>query len=162
MYAQSAIGQGTVAVTPLAMAMVAQAVANGGVMMTPHVLGHVENNDGEAIRGTQFDTSAYKTSARPETAATLRDLMVDVVNDGHRNARAAPRHPGGGQDRHRAGRRIDPRTRGSSGSRRPKHRGTRSRCSSRTAAHRRAATTQPEVALPRRSRHRCSVHCCSQ
>ena len=45
-FAQSAIGQGLIAVTPLAHAMVAQAVANGGEMMTPHVLGHVENNDG--------------------------------------------------------------------------------------------------------------------
>ena len=81
-FAQAAIGQGVVAVTPMAMAMVAQAVANNGVMMTPHVLSHVENNDGQLVRGTQYHVHAYKNSMKPETAATLRGLMVDVVNNG--------------------------------------------------------------------------------
>ncbi len=81
-FAQSAIGQGTVAVTPLEMAMVAQSVANGGVMMTPHVLDHVENNDGEKVPGTTFKPSVYQTSMQPQTAATVRDLMIDVVNNG--------------------------------------------------------------------------------
>ena len=81
-FAQSAIGQGSVAVTPLEMAMVAQSVANGGVMMTPHVLDHVENNDGEKVPGTTFKPHAYQTSMQPQTAATVRDLMIDVVNNG--------------------------------------------------------------------------------
>jgi peptidoglycan glycosyltransferase len=85
-FAQAAIGQGagnaTVAVTPMAMAMVAQSVANGGVMMTPHVLGHVENTDGEEVRGTRYDPHQYRKSMEPSTAATVRDLMVDVVNNG--------------------------------------------------------------------------------
>ena len=81
-FAASAIGQGSVAVTPLEMAMVAQSVANGGVMMTPHVLDHVENNDGEKVPGTTFKPHAYQTSMQPQTAATVRDLMIDVVNNG--------------------------------------------------------------------------------
>jgi penicillin-binding protein A len=82
LFAQSAIGQGSIAVTPLEMAMVAQSVANGGVMMTPHVLDHVENNDGEVVRGTTYEPRQYLRSMEPTTAATLRDLMVDVVNNG--------------------------------------------------------------------------------
>jgi penicillin-binding protein A len=85
-FAQAAIGQGagnaTVAVTPMAMAMVAQSVANGGTMLTPHVLGHVENNDGEIVRGTAYEPNTYQQSMQPATAATVRDLMVDVVNNG--------------------------------------------------------------------------------
>jgi len=85
-FAQAAIGQGggatTVAVTPMAMAMVAQSVANEGVMMVPHVLDRVENNDGEVIRGTRYEPREYGRSMEASTAATVRDLMVDVVNNG--------------------------------------------------------------------------------
>jgi peptidoglycan glycosyltransferase len=85
-FAQAAIGQGggptTVAVTPMAMAMVAQSVANEGVMMVPHVLDHVENNDGELIRGTRYEPREYARAMEASTAATVRDLMVDVVNNG--------------------------------------------------------------------------------
>ena len=89
-FAQSAIGQGLIAVTPLVMAMVAQAVANGGEMMTPHVLGHVENNDGQVIRGTAYDPRAYQRSMEPPTAASVRDMMVDVVNNGTRKRAQIP------------------------------------------------------------------------
>jgi peptidoglycan glycosyltransferase len=82
LFAQSAIGQGLVAVPPMQMAMVAQAVANGGVMMTPHVLDHVQNNEGQAIRGTGYEPRQYQRPMDPATAATLRDLMIDVVNNG--------------------------------------------------------------------------------
>jgi penicillin-binding protein A len=81
-FAQSAIGQGLIAVPPIQMAMVAQAVGNGGVMMTPHVLDHVQNNEGQAISGTAYEPREYQRSMEPATAATVRDLMVDVVNNG--------------------------------------------------------------------------------
>jgi peptidoglycan glycosyltransferase len=81
-FAQAAIGQGAVAVTPMAMAMVAAGVANEGVMMVPHVLDHLENSDGQAIRGTAFDAREYRRAMQPTTATTVRDLMIDVVNNG--------------------------------------------------------------------------------
>ena len=62
--------------------MVAQGVANGGVMMVPHVLDHVENSDSEVIRGTSYEPHEYSKAMDPATAATVRDLMVDVVNNG--------------------------------------------------------------------------------
>ena len=62
--------------------MVAQGVANGGVMMVPHVLDHVENTDSEVIRGTSYEPHEYSKAMEPATAATVRDLMIDVVNNG--------------------------------------------------------------------------------
>ena len=82
LFAQAAIGQADVAVTPLGMAMAAQAVANGGVMMVPHVLSHVTNSDGQEVPNSRYDVREYRRSMEPTTATTVRDLMVDVVNNG--------------------------------------------------------------------------------
>lgn len=81
LFAQAAIGQ-QVFVTPLEMAMIAQSIANGGEMMVPHVLDRVETAQGEVVPGSVFEATRYKTAMRPETAATVRDLMVEVVNNG--------------------------------------------------------------------------------
>ena len=59
-------------------------------MMTPHVLDHVENDDGENVPGTTFKPNAYQTSMQPQTAATVRDLMIDVVNNGTGTAAQIP------------------------------------------------------------------------
>lgn len=82
LFALSAIGQGPVAVTPIEMAMVAQAVANRGEMMVPHVLSHVETVDGQLVPESRYDPSVFQRSMTPETAATLTQLMVNVVNNG--------------------------------------------------------------------------------
>ncbi len=49
-FALAGIGQGPVATTPLEMAMVAAAIGNGGVMMTPHVAAHITDTDGKVLR----------------------------------------------------------------------------------------------------------------
>ncbi|GIU86006.1 MAG: penicillin-binding protein A [Acidimicrobiia bacterium] len=90
LFAQAAIGQGTVAVTPLAMAMVAQAVANGGVMLVPHVLDHVENGDGEVVPNSSFGIREMGRAMDPATAATVTQLMVEVVNNGTGTAAQIP------------------------------------------------------------------------
>ena len=46
LFAQAAIGQGPVAVTPLEMALVAESVATGGVMLEPHVVNRIEDSNG--------------------------------------------------------------------------------------------------------------------
>ncbi len=61
LFAQAAIGQADVAVTPLGMAMAAQAVANGGVMMVPHVLSHVTNSDGQEVPNSRYDVARVPT-----------------------------------------------------------------------------------------------------
>ena len=46
------IGEGGLLVTPLQMAMVAAAVANGGTLMKPHLIARVVDQDGRTVRTT--------------------------------------------------------------------------------------------------------------
>ena len=45
----SAIGQDDVSATPLQMALVASAIANHGVIMTPHVMKQIRDSDGNVV-----------------------------------------------------------------------------------------------------------------
>ena len=78
--AQAAIGQGQVAGTPLEMALVAGGIANGGVIMEPHVLGEVRDSDGNRTRSEP--RNEWRRAISGETAAQVNGLMVSVVNDG--------------------------------------------------------------------------------
>ena len=69
---ESAIGQGEVLATPLEMAAVSQTVANGGVRLPNSIARDPE---------LQPPDDQVKVSS-PETAATMRQLMIGVVNDG--------------------------------------------------------------------------------
>ena len=67
--------------TPLQMALVAAAVANGGVIEQPHVMQEVRNSDGEVIdRGAARVLDAAPHPKR--TPAIMRDAMVNVVEHG--------------------------------------------------------------------------------
>jgi peptidoglycan glycosyltransferase len=65
---------------PLHMAMVAATVANGGKMMTPYVVDSTYDHDGGVLDRTRPEV--WQTPISPGTAATLRDLMVGVVQNG--------------------------------------------------------------------------------
>jgi peptidoglycan glycosyltransferase len=78
--AQSAIGQRDVSATPLEMALVAAGIANRGVIMKPHVLREVRDTDGNVLRSAKPET--WLTAVRPEIADQVRDLMIEVVNNG--------------------------------------------------------------------------------
>ena len=80
LFAQAAIGQGPVAVTPIEMALVAESVATGGVMLVPHVVDKIENSNGVVVRQTQ--PKVWRRTMTPATAATLTGYMVEVVNQG--------------------------------------------------------------------------------
>jgi len=73
-------GQGSTAMVPLQMAMVASTVANGGVMMKPHVINATLDHNGGTLSRT--GPSVWKTPILPSTADTLTSLMTDVVNKG--------------------------------------------------------------------------------
>ena len=87
-FANAAIGQGDVAVTPLQMATVAAAIANGGVLMAPHVVREVRDADGEIVRRVGPDE--WKRAVQPTTAAALTQMMIDVVQGGTGTAAAVP------------------------------------------------------------------------
>ncbi len=86
--AKSAIGQQDVQATPLQMAMVAGAIANNGVIMTPHVMAEVRNTEGEVVES--YQPKPWLQAASPEVAATMRDLMVRVVQAGTGTAAQIP------------------------------------------------------------------------
>lgn len=75
--ATNAFGQG-LAVTPLQMATATCAIANGGVLVRPHVV------DTMLFRGriAQPDTSSVRRVIQREAAAAVADMMVSVVEDG--------------------------------------------------------------------------------
>ncbi|MET9496744.1 penicillin-binding transpeptidase domain-containing protein [Streptomyces sp. NPDC006552] len=78
--ALSSIGQYDTAATPLQMAMVAAAVANGGTLMAPHLVERTAAEDGSTVSTTEGRT--YKQVMSPYTASRLQRMMVDVVEEG--------------------------------------------------------------------------------
>ena len=85
--------------TPLQMAMVAATVANGGVVPKPYVVQKIVAHDGSTVRNTK--PGNLGRAIKPETAATLTQMMVAVVQGGTGNAARDPGHPRRRQDRHR-------------------------------------------------------------
>lgn len=83
--AGSAIGQGEVLVSPLQMALVAAAVANGGVIMHPYLVETVRDSLGQTVE--QAVHRPWLTATTPEIAGIIKDGMVDAVQYG--TARAA-------------------------------------------------------------------------
>ncbi len=78
--AQTAIGQNSVRSTPLQMALVASAIANSGVIMVPHVMSEIRDNDARLI--DQYEPRPWRTAIKPEVASVLRDAMVNIVQRG--------------------------------------------------------------------------------
>jgi len=78
--ASMAFGQEQLQVTPLQMALVADAIANGGRMMKPYSVDSVIDSHGTIIR--QADPEVWKTPIDSQTAGELKDMMVKVVNEG--------------------------------------------------------------------------------
>jgi peptidoglycan glycosyltransferase len=87
-FANAAIGQGDIAVTPLQMATVAGAIANGGVLMAPHVVREIRDADGRVIR--RIGPDEWKRAVSPTTAAAVTQMMIDVVKRGTGTAAAVP------------------------------------------------------------------------
>ena len=89
--AYSAIGQQDVQATPLEMALVAAGIANGGSIMTPHVLDHVTNSQNQTV--STYQPKPWMQATSPTTAAELTQLMLSVVNAPNGTG-AAARIPG--------------------------------------------------------------------
>lgn len=78
--ALAAIGQYDVRVTPLQMAMVSAAIANGGEQMRPYLVQSVRSQDLTVVSET--DPTALGRPVSRVVATALRDMMVDVVANG--------------------------------------------------------------------------------
>jgi peptidoglycan glycosyltransferase len=75
-----AIGQGGLLVTPLQMAMVAAAVANGGKLMTPHFTDRIVDADGRTVQ--TIHPSVMSQVMKPSTAQAVGQMMRKVVDEG--------------------------------------------------------------------------------
>jgi len=90
--AYSAIGQGNVRETALQDALVVSAIADGGRIMTPHVLGHVVGPDGQVIY--TYQPHVWLRATSPSTAAAVRELMLGVTENPAGTAAGLPFPPG--------------------------------------------------------------------
>ena len=77
-----------IGVTPLQMVTAASAIANGGVLMEPHVL-RAFTQDG---RRTVTTPNEVRRVVSPETAATMTAIMESVASRGTAKAAALTRY----------------------------------------------------------------------
>ncbi|WP_107480752.1 penicillin-binding transpeptidase domain-containing protein, partial [Streptomyces caniscabiei] len=87
--ALSSIGQYDTRATPLQMALVAAAVADGGSVRPPYLVERITTASGRTVAGS--GTHTPRQAMEPTTARRLRDLMRGVVENGT-GANAALRH----------------------------------------------------------------------
>ncbi|MEX2587732.1 MAG: penicillin-binding transpeptidase domain-containing protein [Actinomycetota bacterium] len=78
--ALSAIGQFDVRATPLQMALVAAGIANGGNVPAPKVVKQIEDAQGAIVNETASEI--WRTAVSSATAATIKEMMVSVVDSG--------------------------------------------------------------------------------
>jgi penicillin-binding protein A len=83
-----AFGQERLLVTPFQMAMVAAAIANGGVLMRPHVVERIESPGGKTI--TRSRPEKLDRAVKPRTAQELTAMMEAVVTGGTGTAAQIP------------------------------------------------------------------------
>jgi len=84
----SAIGQDNVAANPIQMALVAGAIANGGMQMRPRLVTEIRDPTGQVIDSIQPEVWGRPISA--ETAIQLTQMMVSVVQSGTGTAAQIP------------------------------------------------------------------------
>lgn len=76
----TAMGQGNTLVSPYHMALITQAIANGGTLMEPYLVDKVTNYKGTEIRKNV--PKSYKKLMTSEEASQLKDYMRAVVDEG--------------------------------------------------------------------------------
>lgn len=77
--AQSGIGQGSVLVTPMQMALVAATVANDGVMMEPRLVNRIVDKDGNTIK--TIPDKKLKDVISKDSAETIKSYMKYLVDN---------------------------------------------------------------------------------
>lgn len=78
--AMTGFGYGKTQVTPLHMTMITSAIANNGVMMKPRLVDKITNKEEKVIYESENEILSKATSEK--TANEIRDMMVEVVNNG--------------------------------------------------------------------------------
>jgi peptidoglycan glycosyltransferase len=76
----SSFGQGDDRASPLQMAMISAAIANGGELMTPNLVKAITNPD--LTTKQEFAPQRYSQAVSSDIAATMTQLMVNNVDNG--------------------------------------------------------------------------------
>ena len=76
----SAFGQSSVRASPLQMAMVSMAIANGGSIMKPNLVSSIMTSDLRTLQ--QFEAQEFRRPMSAETAAQIAQMMVNSVANG--------------------------------------------------------------------------------
>ncbi len=77
---QTALGQGKTLITPFHNALITAAIANGGTLMNPYLVDHIENYSGALVKKNVPTT--YGALMKAEEAKELTELMSAVVENG--------------------------------------------------------------------------------
>lgn len=93
--ALTAIGQESVRATPIQMAMIASAIANGGSLMTPYLVQTVRTADLDVV--SEAEPRQLSEAVSPSTAQQLTDMMTAVVQSGSGTAAQIPGVPVAGK-----------------------------------------------------------------
>lgn len=93
--ADTSFGQGQLLVTPLQMALVADAVANDGQMMVPYLVQRISTHTGQTIQDRQPEVWTRAITA--QTASDMRTMMIQSVQQGWAKDAAIPGYVVGGK-----------------------------------------------------------------
>lgn len=78
--AASAFGQGEVLVSPFHMALITAGIANQGIIMKPHIVDQVLDENQDVLYRKKSEP--WLTPLSPEEAGKIKSAMVTAVNDG--------------------------------------------------------------------------------
>jgi penicillin-binding protein A len=79
--AETGFGQGQLLTSPLHMALIAAAIGRSdGKLPKPYLVQQIKNRDNGVIKQTQPET--WLQAIRPETTATVREIMIASAKDG--------------------------------------------------------------------------------
>lgn len=92
---QMAIGQGPTLTTPLQNIFLVSAAVNGGTLMKPYLVDHIEDTYGSAVRS--FEPQALSAPITEEEAKLLKRYMRDAVESGTASALSTGSYRAGGK-----------------------------------------------------------------
>ncbi len=93
--AQAGIGQNDVKASPLQMALVAAAIANNGIIMAPHLMAELRDQQGNLV--DEYTPNVWRSALSTADANTLRDAMLNVAANGTATGLQVPGFEVGGK-----------------------------------------------------------------